>query len=432
MGNCFFKKLLLLKLFCMENSLLVWGWNKYHFPKPDDCPSKLDEAYQFKCRSIFGDTSKMVRSGYKRLSLAFAVLGMLAMWSHSAMGVVLNEVEIAELEQLHSVYAKKKTLIDDKHMELARLKVTLESADGQLARYKQDRDVAKSNLEFWQKVTIEQPGEDIDQKLNEKLQIYRKVNAGLKQKKKEFSGYEQQVSATETDIKILSSELRAAQDRYDSRLLRFLDAHVQRRLKDFQTSSVIEVEAQEFCGEDITPRACENHTMMKAERKAKDSGSVVLMESVTEVKNFQLINDEVRKEVKAQLSNRKIIENKRGVGKHYVKIAVTVSPALTPALKESLSDRAAQEFRTYLREAIPNIAYWPSPKKPSRPVYTAPSPTKTPGGTRSKSMVVKQDTFSNENRTVQTPPPAPQKKAQTVVPPKQKEKKPSRVIFGNF
>lgn len=291
-------------------------------------------------------------------ALIFSLFGF---WSQGAIGEILTEAELTSLKALHESYAKKQLSVSDLQTEITKTKLKLNTAEALHAGLETDVENARKNYQQLEEIAFKNPNdESLDALVRNRKKQLGEVSVRHSEKGTEIKQLKDNMIVQQANLQMLESELRATQSRFDTALLAYLDRHSHRRIQEFNTSVAVQAEATATCGEDVTPRACRERAIIQAERKAVDQGSVVMVKSLTKMENFQLTHDEVRSELNGKLSNKSFLADQQGIRKHYIKLSAVVTPVMTRGLKDSLSENAAQEFRSYMRMTAPQIAYWPS------------------------------------------------------------------------
>ena len=98
----------------------------------------------------------------------------------------------------------------------------------------------------------------------------------------------------------LSLQAARAQGEYETLVNFFIDKEVERRRGDLEKTTRVRVSAEVGC-EDLTVRDCRARSIKEAERKAAERGSVVFMDSVTEINNMRISRDQIKSTANAKL-----------------------------------------------------------------------------------------------------------------------------------
>jgi hypothetical protein len=129
---------------------------------------------------------------------------------------------------------------------------------------------------------------------------------------------------------------------------RVVETQLQERLRVLQVKKEVTVTEKVACGDDSIP-VCKERSKKAAEQKASETGSVVFVNSLTEVKNFKLSKEDIRSEVQATLSN-KVFTNQHMVGE--TEYETTITANVEPAIGDSLREQMAGAVRSQVYDII--------------------------------------------------------------------------------
>jgi hypothetical protein len=119
---------------------------------------------------------------------------------------------------------------------------------------------------------------------------------------------------------------------------------VDEQVRGLQVKKTTEATGRAACDQ-VTLSQCRQLSQKNAELKASEQGSVVVVDSMTEVKNFKLSKEELRSVVSATLSDVRVIEQKLVDEQYYqTRISATVVPAISPTLRQQLRQSARSEL----------------------------------------------------------------------------------------
>jgi hypothetical protein len=128
-----------------------------------------------------------------------------------------------------------------------------------------------------------------DQLVNDRRELVEKINETKANS-----------SASVAEREDLRLQVVRAQREYDTLVNFFIDKEVERRRGDLEKTTRVRVSAEVGC-DDLTVSGCRTKTMKEAERKASERGSVVFMESVTEINNMNISRDQIKSSANAKL-----------------------------------------------------------------------------------------------------------------------------------
>lgn len=280
-------------------------------------------------------------------------------FNQAVYGAMLSQEEILSVTQLHNLFLEKKDHYEKKQLDYGKINGQLEADIGLLKKMEEAKQNAKQSYLSLQKLDIEHPEFALEEQLSMKRSVHKEASSKVLEKKAEISRQESQMLALQADLQRAEMDFKDRKGKYHSYIQTLAKRYTKQKLYSMQQNVVVAAEATVFCGDDVTPRDCRKKALAKADRKALEQGSVIVVESITEVKNFQLSYDEVHSEFKAKLSNRKILTDTPAVGQHTISISTEVTPMMTSALKESINSSASLEFQHQLRQVAKEIVYLP-------------------------------------------------------------------------
>ena len=377
----------------------------------------------------------------------YSVLVVLSLcFNQLAYAVMLSEEEIQSITDLQDQYVEKKEQHEHQQLNLTKLNGELKSDKTLLQQLEAQQKNAKESYHSLQKLDIEHPEYALAEQLSMKSAAHKEASTKTQEKKADITRKENQLLIAQNDLQRSKAELDANKIKYETYVRALATRYIMQKLHAMQQSVIVKTTATAVCGDDVTPRDCRQQALAKAERKALEQGSVIVVESITEVKNFQLSYDEVHSEFKAQLSNRRLLTDTAGVGQHTIGINAEVTPMMTEALKESIHESAILEFQYQLRQAAKQIVYMPELTSGSAPSV---EPKTQQQISKLQPAPSKLQTMPSKSKAIPTtPPPKPsdavrtpvEKKTATAAPVKQnsassndKAKRSSNPIaFPNF
>lgn len=254
-------------------------------------------------------------------------------------------------EQLHDLRGQRTQLdakakeLNESNKQIAASQADMSSAKETIKLQEAVSKKAKTNLEKKQAYDRENPGE-ITEQLRAAEENNKQSTRALKDAEEIRADTESKINKLNTSAVRQYAEFKRLQKSYEGDVDRVVDHQLQERIRVLQVSKVMEVSAQVSCGdESIT--ACKERSKKSAELKASEQGSVVLVNSLTEVKNFKLTKEELRSEVRATLSDEKILsQNFIGDSGFETKISVKVEPAISESLREQMAGAIRAEVYT--------------------------------------------------------------------------------------
>ena len=249
---------------------------------------------------------------------------------------------------------EQRSLLDSKTKELGRIgrdidasRSAMESSTAAIKRQEMESNQARTSLEKLQVFDRENPGEIPPEKLRAAEARHQKAFLALKQSKESRSSAEDKINnELNVNADIQYSEFLRLKSSFERDVDRVVDEQLQDRIRQIQVGKTVEVTERVACGDDSIP-VCKERSKKAAELKASERGSVVFVNSMTEIKNFKLSKEELRSEVQATLSD-KVFSNQHMVGEteYETTIKATVMPAISETLRKQMADGIRGEVYT--------------------------------------------------------------------------------------
>jgi hypothetical protein len=201
---------------------------------------------------------------------------------------------------------------------------------------------ARLKLEKLQDFDRENPGEISPEQLRSAEERNKLAFRTLKEAKEKRTGAEAKVNMLNVEADSQYAEFLRLQKSFERDVDRVVDTQLQERIHSLQVSKEVEVTERVACGDDSIP-VCKERAKKAAELKATERGSVVFVNSLTEVKNFKLSREELRSEVQATLSD-KVFSNQHMVGE--TEYETTIKASVVPAISDSLREQMSGSIRS--------------------------------------------------------------------------------------
>ena len=222
----------------------------------------------------------------------------------------------------------------------------MNTATSKLDMLKSDVNSEKAKLDKLRDFEDQNPELDFSDKISEQRRLWKKRNQQYLSNKEYVGSLNSKVREYKTQYDIASNRKNSL----EATLQRFSDdlagAQVNDRLKQIRKSKRITIKVRETCSLTKTKDQCRDQARIKAERQAAEQGSLVVVDTVTEIKNFNLTKDEARSRVSARVSDIKILKDtfdltadKSGWQVDY-EISALVTPVITAKMREELKQQA--------------------------------------------------------------------------------------------
>lgn len=295
----------------------------------------------------------------KRNILILLISALLA--SHHALAAN-NQTQLREykqqLNQANSSLRKSKVRYETLEIERNASKAKLRTIKANVAtERKKLKDLRTAEEQF--------PNIDFTDQLNKQRSIWQKANRDYLTNSAFVKALEDKIHDSRANYDINLRKQKSIQDSINELSDQLAGSKLQYQLKKLRNSKRIEVSVRETCSLTVTKDKCRDQARIKAERKASEKGSVVVVESITEVKNFNLKRDDIRSQVKARISDIRVIKDtydltadKTGWVIDYA-ISALVTPSVTNEMIADLKNQIIQSLDTI--PDLPNLSPTASP-----------------------------------------------------------------------
>ena len=228
--------------------------------------------------------------------------------------------------------------------------IELKSAQSKLQSLKTERDNERTRLAELRSAEEKMPSLDFTDQINRQSDAVSKVGKKYQAQLEFVKVSEEKANENKTKYAIAVEQEKNIRKSIDGIHEQLASTELQKRLQGLNQSRQISVEVRETCSLDVTQRACRDQAKTKAERQAAEKGSVVMVESVTEIKNFNMTKDEIKSRVKVRISNIQVTRDnydltadKSGWTVDYA-ITATVTPVMTEDMRQDMKAQIIAEI----------------------------------------------------------------------------------------
>ncbi len=352
--------------------------------------------------------SSMFEKFCTMLRNAFMVLFVAALSSPCAFAgsFTIPPEQLGDLRDQRVLLAGKVKELDNVSKQIVVAQADRRSAISSIRRLESDSDQARAKLEKLQEFDRDNPGTISQEQLRGAEDQNRQAFSGLKAAKDKKSAAETQINALNVDASTKYAEFLRLQKSFERDVDRVVDTQLQERLRVLQVKKEVTVTEKVACGDDSIP-VCKERSKKAAEQKASETGSVVFVNSLTEVKNFKLSKEELRSEVQATLSN-KVFSNQHMVGE--TEYETTITANVEPAIGDSLREQMAGAIRSQVYDIIGGRIDFSQVQNPSQQTADSGQDSEDaapvrPSKNKKKQVVVEDQPAPQE--TAPVPAPAP-------------------------
>jgi Domain of unknown function (DUF4384) len=287
--------------------------------------------------SKLNETGSLVRR-----QMAALIVALLPLSAFAQQQPVMSAVQEAELGKLYqsanTVIQQSGDLrqqIEIENAEIAAIRQSLGNLD-------QDAKNAAGELERLQKIDRDSPGVLRQEVLSD---AQSKMEAASKKLKDAKTKLAQSIDEFDGNNKLLArkavEETHAKAD-YLSEFDSIANGILVDRINGYKKPQEVTESATVACG-NLSISDCKSKSLQEAERKAIERGSVIVVDSLTEINNLTLTKDKARSEVRGTITSRQILES--SLVNDDTAAFTNIKATITPGVTDSLRDEILQSVR---------------------------------------------------------------------------------------
>lgn len=314
----------------------------------------------------------------------------------TAASLTLDPEMLSDLRAQRTDLAAKIKELDEVSKQMAVAQASRRSVMGTIRRLASESAQARSKLEKMQQFDRDNPGTITREQIRAAEDTNRSIYNQLIAEKEKKSDAEMRINSLSVDGSAKYAEFLRLQKSMERDVDRVVDSHLHGHLAVLQTKKTVTATDRVPCGDDSIP-VCKERSKKAAELKATEMGSVVFVNSLTEVKNFKLSKEELRSEVQASLSN-KVFTNQHVVGD--AEYETTITADVEPVIGDRLREQVAEGIRFQVYDKVGGRIDFASVKNPSH--FAALKEEPTP-----EVPAYVEPEYKPEPMQVYVPPPAP-------------------------
>lgn len=310
---------------------------------------------------------------------AVLALALLCGSTAQAAGFAIDPIVLSDLRDQRTLLSAKVKELDEVSKQIVVAKADRRAAIDSIGRLEADNNQTKAKLEKLQEFDRDNPGTISQEQLRSAEDQNRKAFGALRDARDKKANAENRINSLNVEASSKYAEFLRLQKSFERDVNRVVDAQLQERMQALQVKKEVTATERVSCGDDSIP-VCKERSKKAAELKASEMGSVVFVNSLTEVKNFKLSKEELRSEVQATLSNKQF-SNQHMVGE--TEYETTVTASVEPVIGDSLREQMADAIRAQVYDKVGGRIDFSSVQDPSQAyddsVEYAPAPVKTKG-----------------------------------------------------
>lgn len=339
------------------------------------------------------------------------ILAVLALsFGHAFAGsVVIAPEPLRDLRDQRALLGAKIKELDNIGKQIVSVQAEKNSAKASIRRQEAESKEARIKLEKLQNFDRDNPGEISPTQLNAAVDRNKQAFRALKEAKENLASADSKINLLSSEASGQYAEFLRLQKSFERDVNRVVDGQVDEQIRILQVSKEVEVTERVACGDDSIP-VCKERSKKAAELKATERGSVVFINSFTEVKNFKLSKEELRSEVQATLAN-KVFSNQHMVGE--TEYETTIKASVVPAISNSLREQMAGAIRSEVYGIVGGRIDYSQVQNPSQLVSRVQADTEdeeiAPPVKPARDKKAKIEPQREEPAVQEEPPPPPQR-----------------------
>ncbi len=280
----------------------------------------------------------------RRVFPLIVVLGSVLGGQAWAQGAPVSPDEVRDLRAQRGRLVTALKALSVKSKSIAAKQSEIDGTRGSLNRLQRDNESASKNLEQLQDQERRIPGSINQQALRDAEQENRRTYHALAEARKNIGKLESELIDLRSSVVQENADFEQASRSYENRIDVLADRMVDAQVRGLQVRKTTQATGRAACDQ-LTLSQCRQASQKNAELKASEQGSVVVVDSMTEVKNFKLSKEELRSVVSATLSDVQVLEQRLIDEQYYqTKISATVVPAISPTLRQQMHKGARAEL----------------------------------------------------------------------------------------
>lgn len=270
----------------------------------------------------------------------------------AAQGSAVSNDDIRDLRAQQQRLEEKLKTLGEQSKTIFAIQAEIDSTRASLGRLQANNERAGKRLEALQDVERKNPDSIQPEKLREAEEENRRTYRALTDARDNIGKLESRLLDIRMSVVQENATFDQLRREHEGRIDALVHRQVEERTRALQVKKSVEATGTAGC-EQLTLAACRQLSQKNAELKASEQGSVVVIDSMTEVRNFKLTKEELRSTVSALLSDVTVLEQKLVDEQYYqTRISATVTPAISPALRRQLRESARSDLMARLGEPL--------------------------------------------------------------------------------
>ncbi|MDB4838010.1 hypothetical protein OAH87_06035 [Marinomonas sp.] len=243
-----------------------------------------------------------------------------------------------KVDELNQKVGEDKSTFFDKKQDLDR---SVQNSHLLQTRYEEEKKAYQDLSTF----DLENPGAVSFEKLSSKRELMRQAFENFKSSRDQVAYKESALAESGRSLSATQNQFQSAINSLKISGSEEIEIQLQERKKLFEVPQTVTVSIDYFCTEDETFKRCRQSAQERAELSAIEQGAVVLVSSITRMKDLKIESESVKSEVNGRITNKQSVKSQAIMGSefggiHYEMIA-TVQPNLSDAMLTQIKNSIA-------------------------------------------------------------------------------------------
>ena len=238
-----------------------------------------------------------------------------------------------ELGNLHQTYSAESQAAIAVRKQAENLQTEIATQQAKVTELQGKADKAETDLSELQEFDRKKPGNVNPEKMDAARSKHLQARTDVEAAQKQLAQQQSKLTQLKEDLakKNLATEHNVSN--YQTLFEALAKEAVTRSVNALKVPKTITESASLAC-DDLPLKECKVKTQQEVQRRAIEKGAIVVVDSVTEIKNLQLQKDEIKSEVHGEISNLKILDTKLSdePATYAMKIQATVTPVIGNSL----------------------------------------------------------------------------------------------------
>jgi DNA repair exonuclease SbcCD ATPase subunit len=258
-----------------------------------------------------------------------------------------------ELSQLFQTYTSASEAAINVRKQAENLQTEIASQQSNLLTLQNKADSAEKELSELQEFDRKKPGKVKSEELDSARSKHLQAGDAVEAAKQKLTQQQTKLIQLKEDLAKKNIATEHSVSAYQTRFEALAKEAVTRRVNALKVPQQITESASIPC-EDLALKECKSKTQQEVQRRAIEKGAIIVVDSLTEIKNLKLEKDEVKSEVHGEISNLKILETKLTdePATYAMKIQATVTPVIGASLLAEINRTVSADISLQVSNTV--------------------------------------------------------------------------------